>query len=44
MSKDAELEKTKLSSYRDKVSASRVRKNVKNERGGCIFIHCQLPL
>jgi len=29
MSKDAELETTKLSGYRDKVSASRLRRNIK---------------
>ena len=44
MSKDAELETTKLSGYRDKVSASGVREKIKNERGGCIFIHSQFPL
>lgn len=36
MSKDAELETTELSVCRDKVSDSRVREKIKNERGGCI--------
>ena len=44
MSKDAELETTKLPGYRDKVSASRVRKKLKTKREGCIFIESQFPL